>query len=131
MSQDTTNKISNPWFFPLTAFGIWDGLWWLNLFGFWLGWIHRGVWSFCGRGSFGRFKTTSLRKSACSRQDIAIRSRSSLLVAVTSHSNIVVMAIFWPFTGQIENKYFRKDVFYRKHLELFNILVILLSRVSV
>ena len=86
---------------------------------------------FCGRGSFGRFKTTSLRKSACSRQDIAIRSRSSLLVAITSQSNIAVIAIFWPFTEQSKNKYFQKDVFYRKHLELFNILVISLSRVSV
>ena len=64
---------------------------------------------FYGRGSFWGFKTTTLRKSACSRQDIAIRSSSSLLVAFTSHSNIVVMAIFWPFTGQIKNKYFQKD----------------------
>ena len=86
---------------------------------------------FCSRGSFGRFKTTSLRKSACSRQDITIRSRSSVLVAITSHSNIVVVAIFWPFTGQSKNKYFQKDVFYGKRLELFNILLILLSRVRV
>ena len=66
---------------------------------------------FCGRGSFGRFKTTSLRKSACSRQDITIRSRSSVLLAVTSHSVIIVMAIFWSFTGQSRNKYLQNTIF--------------------